>query len=217
MGSNAVSAFDKYAEEYDKWFDTLKGRLLFEMEIEAVRLLMKGLEKPFLEIGVGTGRFAKELGIDFGIDPSSKALEISKKRGIKIEEAKGEKLPFKDESFSAVFLLFTLCFMENPERVFSEAKRVLTKGGGLIIGLINRNSTWGEFYVKKKAEGHPVYKYAKFYSVKEVVKMLETADMSVEAYSSTLCQPPSDEPDKEDAHNKLIEEAGFICILAKKY
>lgn len=217
MGSKIIEAFDQYAEDYDKWFDSAEGKVPFEMEAGAVRLLMKGLTKPFLEVGVGTGRFAKELGIDFGIDPSHKVLDIAKRRGIKVEEAKGEKLPFKDESFGAVFLLFTLCFMKNPERVFSEAERVLKRGGGLIIGLINRKSPWGKLYVKKKAEGHPIYKYAKFYSVNEVVKMLKMADMSVEAYSSTLWQPPSDEPNKEDAHNKLIEEAGFICILAKKF
>ena len=215
MESNAVSAFDKYAEEYDKWFDSPEGKVLFELEADAVRLLMKGLEHPFLEIGAGTGRFANALGIEYGIDPAQAALKIAEKRGIKVKFATGEKLPFEDKSFDGVFILFTLCFVKEPQKVISEAKRVLKTAGGLIVGIINRESSWGASYMEKRAEGHPIYKYAKFYSVNEVVKMLEMADMSVEAYSSTLCQPPSDKPNKEDAHNKLIEEAGFICILAK--
>ena len=214
--SGAVEAFDQYAEEYDRWFDSPDGRILFKAEVEAVRVLMKNLGKPFLEVGVGTGRFAKELGIEFGIDPSHRVLEIAERRGIKVKEAKGESLPFKDESFRAVFLLFTLCFVEDPEKVLSEAKRVLKNCGGLIVGIINRESSWGELYMKKKAEGHPIYKHARFYSIDEVVKMLEKTGMAVEAYSSTLCQPPSEMPYEEAVYKGLVTDAGFICIRARK-
>jgi ubiquinone/menaquinone biosynthesis C-methylase UbiE len=211
-----ATVFNHYSEDYDKWFDTPEGKVLFRMEVEAVRLLTRNIEKPSLEIGVGTGRFAKELGIDSGIDPSLKSLEIAKKRGIKVEKAKGEKLPFKDKSFRTVFILFTLCFVENPEMVLLEAKRVLKKGGKLIVGIINRDSPWGQLYLKKKAEGHPIYRYATFYSGYDIVKMMEEAEMAVEAYSSTLCQPPSEILYKEPVHNELIKNAGFICILVKK-
>ena len=211
-----VDTFDHYAEDYDQWFDTPEGKILFKTEVEAIRLLMKDIEKPFLEIGIGTGRFAKELGIDTGIDPSLKSLEIAKKRGIKVEKAKGEKLPFKDKSFGTVFILFTLCFVENPEMVLFEAKRVLKIGGRLIVGIINRESSWGQLYLKKKVEGHPIYRNTTFFSVYEIVKMIEEVGMAAEAYSSTLCQPPSEIPYKEPVSNKLIENAGFVCILAKK-
>jgi ubiquinone/menaquinone biosynthesis C-methylase UbiE len=214
---NRINIFDKYAEEYDRWFDTPEGRVLFAVEVKAIKLLMKDLERPFLEIGVGTGRFADEIGIEFGIDPSSNVLEIAKMRGITTKKAKGENLPFADGSFGAVFILFTLCFTENPEKVLSEAKRVLKIDGDLIVGIINRESPWGQLYLKKKAEGHPLYKYAIFYTVHEVVKMMEKAGITIEAYSSTLCQAPSETPFEESAHNKLIMNAGFICILARKF
>jgi len=215
---SVIEAFDLCVEDYDRWFDTPGGKVLFETEVEAVRFLIDNevLDKPLLEIGVGTGRFARELGIDVGIDPSSKSLEIAKKRGINVEKAKGENLPFKDKSFGAVFILFTLCFVEDPGMVLFEAKRVLKTGGRLIVGIINRESPWGQLYLKKKAEGHPLYGRATFYSVYEIVKMIEEAGMAVEAYSSTLCQPPSAIPYKEPAHYELIKNAGFVCILARK-
>lgn len=204
-------------DNYDKWFDTIEGKALFQSEIDAVRLLMKGLKHPFLEIGVGTGRFATELEIDFGIDPSAKMLSIAVTRGIKTKKAEGEALPFPDNSFGAVFILFTLCFVKEPEKVLAEAKRVLKPDSGLIIGFINRESPWGELYLKKKSEGHPIYKYASFFSVKEISGLIENAGFRTEAYSSTLLRKPSDTPLKESAHSGLSKKAGFICILANKH
>jgi len=213
---NVIKAFDEYAEQYDKWFDGPEGKVFFRSEVEAVRLLMKGLEHPFLEVGVGTGRFAKALGIEFGIDPSHDMLRLAKERGIKVKKAEGEELPYQDKSFGAVFLLFTLCFVKDASKVLSEARRVLKEDGRLIIGIINRDSALGRLYMKKKAEGHPIYKHAHFYRVNELAKLLIKAGMTAEAYSSALCQTLSAKPFKEDAHSCIIENAGFVCILSKK-
>jgi len=217
MKREVVDAFDEYAEEYDKWFDSPKGRALFETEVEAIRLLMKDIEHPFLEIGVGTGRFAQALGIEFGVDPSQGVLRIAKRRGIRVETADGENLPFEDGSFGSVFILFTLCFVKEPERILSEAGRVLKQGGRLIVGIINRESGWGEYYLQKKAAGHPIYGHARLYSINEVEKMLEEAGMTAEAYSSTLCQGPAGTPYKETVHHGVANNAGFVCIIAGRY
>jgi ubiquinone/menaquinone biosynthesis C-methylase UbiE len=213
---DVTETFDEYAEEYDKWFESPYGAVLFQMETEAVRLLAKRIQKPFLEIGVGTGRFAKELGIEFGIDPSPKLLGIALKRGIKVGKAKGERLPFRDESFGAVFILFTLCFVEDAGMVLTESKRVLRKDGKIILGIINKESSWGRLYAGMAAEGHPIYKHARFYSMAEVTSLMEKAGLSIEALSSILYQQPTGMPCKELARPGLSGEAGFVCILAKK-
>jgi hypothetical protein len=48
MGNKTFNVFDRHAEDYDNWFDSQEGIALFELEVEAVRPLMRGLEKPFL-------------------------------------------------------------------------------------------------------------------------------------------------------------------------
>jgi ubiquinone/menaquinone biosynthesis C-methylase UbiE len=174
------------------------------------------LEHPFLEIGVGTGRFAKELRIDEGIDPSEQALAFARKRGIKAQRAAGEDIPFLDASFGAVFILFTLCFVESPGKALSEAARALKPGGCAIIGIINRESAWGALYMRKKAEGHPIYRHARFYSAAELSAMLKTVGLNIEASVSTLFQPPSNMPYREEAQPGLFKDAGFICIRARK-
>ncbi len=215
-GNEVEDAFSLYAEDYDRWFDKPEGRVLFELEVKAIRLLMKDMFPPFLEIGVGSGRFAAALGIRSGVEPAEALLEMAKKKGIKAEKAFGEKLPFPDGIFGGVFILFTLCFVEEPKKVIDEAKRVLKNGGGLIIGIINRESRWGELYQTKKAEGHPIYRHARFYSVSEVVALIKDSGLIVEAYSSALCLPLSDMADEQTVHNRLVEDAGFICIRARK-
>lgn len=214
--SDAINAFSRLAAEYDRWFDSPQGTVISQMELEAVRILIKDFKKPFLEIGVGSGRFAKELEIEFGVDPSPKLLDMALKRGIKVKEAQGEKLPFDDAYFGAVFILFTLCFVENPLMVLSEARRVLNKDGCLIVGFINKESAWGKRYAEKGKEGHPIYRYARFYSINEIIKIIKSSSMQVEAFSSALFQSPSDRPHIKRARKGLIPGAGFLCILSKK-
>jgi len=127
------------------------------------------------------------------------------------------KISLIETTFSVGIYPFTLCFVEEPEKVLSEAKRVLKKDGGLVIGIINREKHNGvSFYLGKRGENHHIYKHAEFYSTNEVVKIIGKVKMRIEGYSSTLCQPPSEKPHKEAVHNQLINDAGFICILARK-
>ena len=107
--SNRFSPFDELALEYDAWFDG-EGSLIFFNEVQAFRELLPSLPKPWLEIGVGSGRFAQALGIETGIDPSGKLVEIAKSRGINAFLGQGEDEIFDEESFGTVFLIVTLCF-----------------------------------------------------------------------------------------------------------
>ena len=67
------SIFDLLALDYDGWFED-EGKLLFAIEAEAFRRVLPSLPKPWLEVGVGSGRFAQALGIENGIDPSVRCV-----------------------------------------------------------------------------------------------------------------------------------------------
>lgn len=211
-----ASTFDSCAEDYDRWFDNTEGTILFQTELAAVRSVLHEVPGPYLEIGVGTGRFARELGIQYGIDPAMRMLRIAEARGIEVQQATGEFLPFGEKIFGGIFILFTLCFVQNPEQVIREAQRVLRKNGGLIIGMLNRESPWGRLYVKKKEEGHPIYRHAHFFSVPEVSDLIRKSGLFIEAYASALLQHPSEEPHEEKAYEGALSDAGFLCILARK-
>ena len=71
-------AFDKYAEEYDAWYEKYKP--VYESELAALKVfLYKNPENlKALEIGIGTGRFAYPFGIKIGLDPSRPMAKLQK-------------------------------------------------------------------------------------------------------------------------------------------
>ena len=209
------SPFDSLALDYDIWFER-EGMSIFAIEAGAFREILPLLPKPWLEVGVGSGRFAQTLGIEIGIDPSVKLLDIARSRNLNVLLGKGENTPFTDGAFGSVFLIATLCFVDSPLAVLVEANRLLTQGGKIIFGLVLRESPWGQFYQLKKEKGHRFYKYATFHSCAEVVELLRQAGFSIEKIISTLFQKPGEVEHMEFPQEGFSSDAGFTILLAEK-
>jgi len=189
----------------------------FQLEVACIKLVCQALEQPFLEIGIGTGRFAKALKIEYGIDISAAVLKFAKKRGIVVIRGKGENLPFINDSFGAVFIIVTLCFVDEPLKVLKEASRVLRDNGSIILGLILKESPWASFYKKKGEEGNVFYRIAKFYSFKELKAMIEKAGLKIEDVYSTIFQDPTEDAlHLEPARKGYFKDAGFIVMKLNK-
>lgn len=212
--SETVQVFDREAHHYDAWFDSPEGRVLFQAEVEAVRLLLDGLPGPLLEVGVGTGRFAQALGVPFGVDPARGALLLARRRGVRVVLARGEALPFHDRVFGGVMLIVTLCFAE-PRPLLREAGRVLEPEGGLIVADILRDSAWGRWYLEKKGAGHPFYRHATFYTLQELEGLLTGAGFVLAAVASAITQPPGGPLAPEPAYKGLERKASFVCLLGR--
>ncbi len=215
MINNVESVFDSLANEYDSWFDN-EGHLIFKIEVRAFQEVLPSLPEPWLEVGVGSGRFAQALGIDTGIDPSYGLARVARRRGINVFSSRGEDSLFDQETFGAVFLIVTLCFVESPTDVLLETRRILKRGGRLVIGLVLRDSTWGQFYQNKKRQGHRFYRHATFYSFEEVKSFLENTGFAIEKVLSTLSQKPGEVKRMEEPKQGLYEDAGFVIIIASK-
>jgi len=202
------------AAEYDAWFDEEDGELIFDSEVKAFQQVLASLPEPWLEVGVGSGRFAQALGIETGIDPSAKLLEIAKQRGIKVLPGKGEELPFTGGSFGTVFLIVTLCFLDRPVIALREARRILRPDGKLVLGVVLLESPWGRFYQMKKEEGHRFYSHATIYSYREVESLLADSGFKLETVTSTLFQKPGEVKETEDPKDGLSADAGFTVVVA---
>ena len=209
----AAKSFHDHAEEYDSWFE---DSLVYEIEVTALKSLHAQMDDPKMEIGVGPGRFARNLGVGFGIDPAWAPLTLASERVIKCCQAFGEQLPVKDRRIGAIYVLFTLCFVADPQKILRECSRVLKKDGCLIIGMIPSESAWGRTLADKKKAGHDLYRYATFYTIETLCKWLAKANMRIMECRSTLYQVPGCVEQVETSRDVLDEQAGFVVIVAGK-
>jgi len=210
MIKNSAELFDRNWENYEEWFEIHK--IIYSSELKALKKVVP--EGLGLEIGVGSGRFAQPLGAKIGIDPSGNMLKLAKERGIQVIQGAGENLPFKDNTFDLVLIVVTLCFVENPVNVLSEARRVLKRGGRLIVGEINKDSQLGRFYEAKK-EKSEFYKIATFYSGNEIIGMFDEVGIrNLESYQ-TLLQPLAFSEMQEEPVTEF-DKGGFIVFVGVK-
>jgi ubiquinone/menaquinone biosynthesis C-methylase UbiE len=205
-----LGAFEEHTERYEEWFE--KNRLAYLSELEGVKSLLP--EGRGIEIGVGTGRFAKPLGIEFGIDPSIPMLKAARRRKTNVIGGIGEYLPIIDNSFDFALIATTLCFLKDVEKTLKEIKRILREKGYIILAFIDRESFLGNLY-KKKKEKNPFYKTAKFYSAGEIIEKLKKAGFSKPKIKQTLFSFPEELKKINDIKDGF-GDGGFVIIKMRK-
>ncbi len=206
-----IEPFEEHSQRYEDWFE--KHPFAYRAELEAVRKLLPDQGEGF-EIGVGSGRFAEPLGIRFGIEPSKKMSEIARSRGITTVEGIAEQLPLRTSLFDFALMVTTICFLDDAQAATSEASRVLKPKGSLIIGFVDRESLVGRIYQKHKEE-NVFYRPARFFSVSEVIRLLEETGFTDFKFTQTIFRPLPEihqpEPVKE-GHG----EGSFVVIRGVK-
>lgn len=174
--------FDEKAGQYDQWF--IENDRLFRSELEAIRAVLPA-EGQGIEIGVGTGLFAKELGIAVGLEPSAEMADIAKRRGIDIISAAAEKMPVESEIFDYALMVTVDSFLADVARAFHEVHRILKKGGVFVIAFIDRDTPLGEKYEAKKATSD-YYRDAHFYTADEIEEFLRRTGFTVTMKRQTI-------------------------------
>jgi len=207
-----MNPFDTEATRYDKWFDSPEGRPIFMEEVACLRELIGGVEGRWLEVGVGTGRFAQALGVREGIDPSRAVLAYASRRGIRTQVGYGENLPYSESSFDGVLMVVTICFLADPAKAFQECRRVLKEEGRLIVGLVPADSPWGKFYARKGQQGHLFYSVAKFYTCDQVVRIADAAGFIFDSARSCLFTPPGKPATGLSIREGIVPKAGFVAL-----
>ena len=134
--------------EGDNWFLRNKKKLNNSLKdtkiINIVQNIISADEKKkinFLEVGCSNSslllnlkRKFKNIEI-FGIDPSKKAINELKKKGIKSHVGTADNLQFKEKRIDIIFYGFCLylCDQRDYKKILSNADRVLKSKGSIII------------------------------------------------------------------------------------
>ena len=204
--------FDRLAEHYDAWFDSERGAVLFRAEVQCLERIMPTDRSDWVEVGVGSGRFAQALGVPEGVDPSPSLLEMARARGIRGVEGIAEELPYGEDSLEGILLVVTLCFLDDPERALHEFARVLRPGGRLVMGFVPADSAWGRHYMRKAREGHPFYSVARFCTCSQALDMAAKAGFHMAEAASALPTQPADEPAELPIRDGIVPEWGFVGL-----
>lgn len=190
----AIDPYQDNVEQYDRWFD--KNCQIYAAELKAVKSLLPEKKQRGVEIGAGTGRFAAPLGLEIGIEPSEKMGSFAQKRGIQIIRGIAEELPLQNACADLVLMVTVICFLNNIEAAFSESFRALSKGGYIVVGMLERGSPLGKIYVEKKNDS-VFYRNATFYSADEVVALMQKSGFSDFRFKQTVFQNMSAMPEHE--------------------
>ncbi len=183
--THGAEPFIRHHRRYDDWFE--RHRATYLSELLAVRALLPWKGRG-LEIGVGTGRFASPLGVEFGIDPAAEMLDYARARGMRVARAVAEALPFADALFDYALIVTTICFIDDSRAALQEVARVLRPGGELVIGFIDRESALGRDYLASQAKS-VFYREAKFFSAAEVEILLKEVGFGGLVWAQTLYTP----------------------------
>ena len=176
--------FNEQVEAYEAWYE--KYPAVYESEVVLLKEQLLELPENIkgIEVGLGTGRFARPLGIKQGIEPSEEMAKKAKKRGIEIMDGVAEQLPYKDMKFDFV-LFVTICHLANVKKAFTEANRVLKPGGSVIIAFLDKDQSIAGQYEEKR-ERSIFFRNATFYTVKRITQLLKDARFIILDIGQTL-------------------------------
>jgi len=205
------SPFDLHARDYDAWFDAYPTLFLSELRAIERHIPPSG---DWVEVGVGTGRFAAALGIPAGIEPSEAMAERARERGIRVLRGRAEALPLESQSVDGLFAITVLCFVNDLARTFAEAARVLRHTGHLLVAMIPRESPMGQYYADT-GEEDVFFRHATLRSVAEVLAAVETAGFVIEETGQTLIGPPDEIGVDVQAPVEGHDLGSFVVIRAR--
>jgi len=200
--------------DYEAWLNS-EGKNLFDIEVEALIELLPSLPFPWLEIGPGHGSFVIALASVNNKRFTEILPEYKKIHSISAFSGEDNTI-FKRDSLGTVYLISSTLFDSSLFNTIKEAYPVLKPGGKLVLGMVFKDSPWGQYFYQEKLAGHPVFKHALFYKCNEIAGFTLQAGFSGERIISTLFQKPGKIFHNEAPKDGYYLDAGFVIIVAEK-
>lgn len=137
------------------------------------------------------GQGAKVCGVDVSEPTVRQARAAFPAGGLRAAVADVRRLPFRDESFDAVYSMGTIEHFRDPETALREIHRVLKPGGRAVVGVPNR---WDPFLRPLLAAVLQAFRlygygYERSFSRRALRRMLESAGFDVVAETAILFVP----------------------------
>ncbi len=175
-------------EAYTRWRASDLGEITQSLQQSLMLELISDIRaRDVLDIGCGDGAFSLELhrrGANVvAVDASSEMIAAARERAlnagaeISFEIAPAQSLPFEDHRFDVVVAFTVLCFVADAAPVFKEIARVLKPGGRLVIGELNRWSTWSAGRRVRAWLGSELWRRGRFRTPSELQALARSAGL----------------------------------------
>nr|WP_320164228.1 class I SAM-dependent methyltransferase [uncultured Trichococcus sp.] len=227
-GAGMMAVFNNIANQYDEWYSQKKGAFVDRVETDLAFGMLK-LEPGMkvLDVGCGTGNFSMKLAemgyVVTGIDVSEEMLKVAlrkaaeKSLSISYLRMDATELGFDDGAFDVVLTMAAVEFIEDTDRAVEEMFRVVKNGGQVLIGTINADSDWGEYYQTKKLQGNSIYRYAAFKTIGDLKAW--NPDKLVRTGACLYVPPFADEEEFTIERERELSgkrRGGYVCALWRK-
>lgn len=145
--------------------------------------------ETFLDLGCGSSKLSQNRPEAVALDISLPKLRFLEGRSERRVLADAQQLPFSSQSFKAIVCSELLPYLKQPELGLAEVKRVLQKGGVLILALPDSDTlSWRMFgglyqYILPNVRRQPQQKkFSRF----EISEMLAEQGFRIERYKYVL-------------------------------
>ncbi|MCO6543839.1 MAG: methyltransferase domain-containing protein [Lactobacillus sp.] len=176
------NVFNKFFNDYDDWYQTPVGQFVDQAETQTlVKLLQPKAQQKILDVGCGTGNFTIKLaqqdcqvtGVDIApnmLQQAQQKLQQQQQLTAQLKIMNVEKLSFLDNSFNAAFSMAAFEFINNIQSAYQEMWRVVQPGGHIVIGTIQKNGSWANFYESPACHG-TAYEFSHFWTAEQLISL----------------------------------------------
>lgn len=173
-----ISHTDSKRSLFEKIYQLVKQHTLSQKQ----QLILSYAKRKgkLLDIGAGTGDFlafakAKNWEV-MGIEPSEKAKELARKKGVPFVEDSQE---LSDNSFDVITMWHVLEHVRDLDKQLSELKRICKPGGYVIIAVPNFKSYDAKFY-KEFWAAYDVPRHIWHFSKTAITKLFAEKEMKLQ-------------------------------------
>ncbi len=202
-----IQRFNQNSLDYDRCF--AENEKVFFTELAAVRSLLPPGDG--VEIGVGTGQFAANLGIQYGVEPASQMAARAVARGVQVLAGVAENLSIIDQSFDFALMVTVDCFLTDLPKALQEVRRILVPSGYLVVAFIDRETKLGQKYLERQSKSL-FYRDACFVSAREMTDYLRNAGFNIEKSKQTIFSFSNEEQEIKDGYGEGV----FVALKARK-
>jgi ubiquinone/menaquinone biosynthesis C-methylase UbiE len=133
--------YDRFAGRYDGVMRPLERWLVARLRAAAFRELRAGvIVGSLLEVGAGTGANfahypdgATGAACELSREMLRRAREKARPAGVRLVQARAERLPFADHTFDAAVATLVFCSVESPAAGLAEMRRAVRPGGRVVL------------------------------------------------------------------------------------